>query len=223
MGSQTNCIISVGVNGWYSKGIDRLERSLIYHGSNADTFFWTNIYPEGSPTHEVNPYAFKIYAFQEAIKMGYTKILWLDASFWAVKDPTPIWTIVENKGYYLIRNGETCAQNCNDTCLDYFKVSRDEAECINSIASGIVGINIDNEIAFTFLNEWANSCDRGAFKGSRLHANQSSDARFLHHRQDQSAASLVAHKLNMEIGEMGLVRYYEPEMSKETIFAIRGM
>ena len=59
-------IISCGIGGWYKAGIDRLERSLIYHGYAGDFLFYRDEYPPNCPSHADNPYAFKIAAFREA-------------------------------------------------------------------------------------------------------------------------------------------------------------
>lgn len=218
------CIISVGIGGWYAQGIKRLRESLIYHGFAHDVITWSDILPPFSEPHHENPYSFKIAAFAHAMQLGYTHIIWLDASFWAVRDPYAIFDIISEKGFYLWSSGVNCAQQCNDYCLAYFNVTRDTAEGMKGIASGIVGLNIENPTAKEFLDQWIKACSNGVFKGSRDHANQSQDPRFLFHRQDQSAASIIANKLNMNIDECNEhVMYYRPVMPESIIFTLRGL
>ena len=55
----------------------------------------------GSPYHENNPYAFKVYAIEYALNMGYEQILWLDASIVFVKHSQPIFDWMQTYGFFL--------------------------------------------------------------------------------------------------------------------------
>src|SRR6185369_2386707 len=98
-------IISVGVGQWYAQGIDRLERSLLFHGYPGKIITWKECYPPNSPTNEENPYAFKLYAFDEAIKLGIRHTLFVDSSFWAVANPSPIFDLINEHGIFAFRTG----------------------------------------------------------------------------------------------------------------------
>jgi hypothetical protein len=216
------CIINAAIGGWYSKGQKRLVRSLNFHGFNWDILTWTD-WPNDSFDKSCN-YNVKAAAFEEAINQGYTHILWLDCSVWAVKDPNPIFDIINETGYYFLANGYNCAQECSDTCLNYFEVSRDEAEHMPIAGTGIFGINITNPIGKEFIERFLQSAKDKVFHGSRFHDNQSSDPRFLWHRQDQSAASIIANQLGCDIDKLGnLCSYYKRQLAKSVIFTIRGM
>jgi hypothetical protein len=216
------CIINVALGGWYPQGQKRLIRSLIHHGFNWDILTWTT-WPNNN--YDKNcPYNVKPAAFEEAIKRGYTHILWLDSSFWAINNPNSIFDIINDQGYYFVNNGYNCGQECNDNCLNYFGVSRDIAEGWKIAGTGIMGINLNNKLANKFIFEWIESGKNGAFSGSREHDNQSKDPRFLWHRQDQSAASIIINKLGMNIDELGkLVSYYNSNLPESILFTIRGM
>lgn len=216
------CIINVAIGGWYPKGQERLRRSLIHHGFNHDIFMWDE-WPNNNFDKSC-PYNIKAAALQEAINMGYSHILWLDASVWAVSDPNRIFDIINHEGYYIGNSGYNCAQSCNDKCLKYFGITRDEAEHIPDCASGILGLHLGNPKGREFANRWIKAAKDGAFSGSRNHDNQSNDPRFLFHRQDQSAASLIAHSLGMNLTPFGsVVAYYEKQLDDNTIFTLRGM
>jgi hypothetical protein len=223
MNSNTKaCIISAGIGGWYPKGVERLKRSLIYHGFNWDILTWTD-WPNNSFDNSCN-YNVKAAAFEEAIKQEYTRILWLDASVWAIKDPNPIFDIIDQKGYYFWANGYNCAQECSDICLDYFKISRDIAEQMLVVSTSMFGVNITNPIGKEFIEKFLKSAKDKVFHGSRLHDNQSSDPRFLWHRQDQSAASIIANQLKCEVHQPGdLSSYYANSLPESVIFTMRGM
>ena len=76
------------------------------------------------------------------------------------------------------------AQECNDNCLDYFTITRDMAETIPMISSGIVGINFLDAKGFNFILQWRNAMLRGVFNGSRKRADISNSRKshtFLEH------------------------------------------
>lgn len=210
----SECIINVGVGHWYPKGTDRLYRSLIHHGWHGGIMVWRDELPEGSPTHVENPYAMKVYAFEEAMKAGHTSILWLDSSVWCIRYPAIHLRAMASDGYYLFSSGDfTCAQWTNDNCLEYFGLTREEAEGIPMLASGVLGLNMGFEVAREFFAQWRAAMLAGAFRGS-----------WKDHRHDQSAASIIAHRLGMRLHAHQLHEYYyAPQMPETAEFALAGM
>lgn len=203
------CIISAGIGGWYSAGVDRLERSLIFHGNAAETILWRNEYPSDSPEHQHNPYAFKIYAFKEAFRRGHKIVLWLDASFFCIKNPHPIFDIINEYGNFGFRSGYNCGQTCTDALLSDVGITRDLACDIPETATGAVGVNIDNPQGKAVFEYWSEFCDKGLFINSRNHnSNDSADPRFLFGRQDQSAYSMALYKAGVEFNYVDYVAYY---------------
>jgi hypothetical protein len=221
--SVKHCIINASDgNKWYPKGTKRLVKSLVYHGFSGDILTWE--YWPNNEWDKTNPYHVKLCAFEEAIKLGYTHILWLDCSVWAIKNPDPIFDLINSSGYYMWSSGYNCAQVCSDSCLEYFKISRDQAEKIPDCSSSMIGLNLDNPIASQFINRWVHSASMGQFYGSRQHDNQSQDPRFLFHRQDQSCASIIAHSLGMQLTPPNIYSsYYITEQKESVIFTMRGM
>lgn len=224
-------IISVGVGGWYPKGIRRLRTSLKEVGYTGDTIFWEGILPPFAMPHGIDPYGFKIRAFEFAMQKGYTKILWLDASIWAIKNPDKFFEYITQHGYYTFKTGYNVAQSCSDKALNIALVTRDEAEGMTEAASGCIGVDLNNDVAKQAVNEWINNYRLGIFNGSRLHDNQSLDSRFLFHRQDQSAWSLAVNKLGMKINDSGdwvaykaHDSYFQNKVNHDTLtFLIEGM
>ena len=78
----------------------------------------------GSPYHQNNPYAFKLYAIEYARKMGYEKVLWLDASIIFVKHSKPIFDWIESKGFFFEEAGHLVGTWCNDRTLEYWHFKR---------------------------------------------------------------------------------------------------
>jgi len=217
-------IISAGVGGWYPAGVRRLERTLNFEGWGGSILTWGD-YPPNCPLHDEIPYYFKISAFDEAIRQGYTHILWVDSSFFCVKNPMPMFDIISDQGYYFFSSGYNLAQSVNDTALAAVGLSRDEAETVNEWASGCVGIRIDNPDGKALYERWKGLMDMGLSRGSRLHDNQSSDPRFKFHRQDQSCISLAAWELKLSNTKgLDMVAYKNtPYNPNELIFFIQSL
>lgn len=217
------CIVSAGVGKWYPQGVARLERSLVYHGYAGDMMLYTDL-PPGSPTHEQMPYGMKLAALKSAVDLGYERILWLDASIVCIRHPKDMFDAIGHDGHYLYTSGYNCAQTVSDACLRIFGITRDEAEKIPECASNVVGFDLGNPVGRDFYQRWLKASQDGSFKGSREHDNQSTDRRFLFHRQDQSAASLICHQLGIPLhNPHGLCCDYHPTMPESIIFYRQGL
>lgn len=212
------CIINVSIGGRYPKEQERLRASLQgrFHGT---TLMWSEFPNEHYNTN--NPYNAKAAAFEEAIKQGYQKILWVDSPVVAMRDVSPIFEKIERDGYLTIRNGSyNCAQTCSDACLEYFNVTRDEAENMPEHAGGLIGINMANKKAAEMIKMFIRACKDGACDGSRKHDGQSSDPRFKFHRQCQSVISLCANAVGLppnEIWDTGPITLHPNKRTSKTI------
>jgi hypothetical protein len=217
------CIINAAIGGWYPRGQQRLKESLNLHGFSYDFLGW-NGWPNDNFDKSC-PYNIKAAAFEEAIKAGYTHILWLDCSVWAIKDPNPIFDVINEEGYYVGRSGFNCAQCCSDICLNYFGIDRDTAEGYHDCSSGILGVNLEHEQGSEFINRWLQAAKDKVFHGSRFHDNQSQDKRFLFHRQDQSAASIIMGQMGLKMYDPGIyaMYYQDSGIPESVIFLLRGM
>ncbi len=209
-------IVNCGVNGWYPQGSERLERSLIFNGFAGQLLFFKGQYPPNSPHHNDNPYAFKIYAIEEAIRQGYNTILLLDSSFWNIKDCTPIFDIITDKGIFGFRTGYNCAETCSDAALEWAGFTRDEAEQLPEIASGACGLRLDNPDGKAVYDMWKEGMELGLFKNNRVHdLNDSADPRMIHARQDQSIWALAIHRRGLQVDDADYVAYYNSGYNKE--------
>lgn len=219
------CIINAGIGNWYATGTKRLKRSLNEVGFAGDILCWEDMYPPNSHDHNQVPYYFKIAAFEWALYRGYTHVLWCDSSFWAIKDPMPIFDIINEQGYYMFSTGYNMAETINDKALAHLNINRDDMQPFTEWATGCIGINFENPLGRNLYKLWKDYMDAGLSVGSRLHDNQSADPRFKFHRQDQSCWSLACFQLKV-INEKGLdyVSYYGTGYDHEKcIFFIRGI
>lgn len=184
----------------YSNSRKRFDSTLHLY-SDDKIQIWTNEKQVGSPLHQSNPYAFKIYCFREALKMGYRKILWLDSSVYAIKNIQPIWDIIETDGYIMQYAGQFAGTWANDKCLSYFNITRDEAMLMEMYGNaGLLGLDFNFEISNSFFEEWEKSMLAGAFIGNWNNKNksESEDVRCLGHRHDMVCGSIIANKLKMK-------------------------
>jgi len=220
-------IISAGVNGWYPAGVRRLVRTLNFEGWGGSILTWED-YPPNCPKHDDIPYYIKIAAFEEAIKQGYTHILWVDSSFWAIKNPMPIFDLISDKGVVGFRTGYNMAETSSDAALNHFGFTRDEAELLPEIASGLCGIRTDNPDGKKVYELWKESMDLGLSRNNRVHdINDSPDPRMKFARQDQTLWALSIHKCGLNIDDMDFVAYYNGDKTgynkEKCIFYIGGI
>lgn len=221
------CLISCGIGGHYAVGIDRLQRSLNFVGWGGDTMFWKD-YPEGCPKHEgAGQYNFKLYAFEEAFRKGYTVVLWADASIYAVQNPMPVFDHISEHGLYFFKSGYSLAQTATDNLLKTEGVERDTVDEVSEFATGLVGINIENPKGEEFFKRWKHAMEWGLFAGNRVQdRTDSKDYRFQFSRQDQSAASMVLHKMGVKTAgeDRDWVAYFSTQCNPErVIFFVQGL
>lgn len=221
-------IISCGIGGHYVAGIDRLERSLMYEGWAGDMRFWRGEYPFGCPEHKGDgQYNFKPFCFNECFFSDRKVVVWADASFWAVKNPMPLFDYVNEHGLYFFKSGYSLAETATDKLLEYANVTREELYDVPEFATGLVGINIDNPQGNQFFHEWEQYRVDGMFGGNRVHdANDSVHPKFRFSRQDQSAASMVLYKMGIKTcGEDRDFQAYKgtPHNADKVLFFIGGL
>jgi hypothetical protein len=96
---------------------------------------------------------------------------------------------------------------------------------IPEMAGGAIGFNFHNPYAKSIFDLWKRMMNAGLFRNSRTwDPIDSTDPRFVHARQDQSAFSIACHMAGMRIPESEYVNYYrEKDIPKKTIFFIGGL
>jgi hypothetical protein len=218
--ASNKCVINAAIGQWYPKGQKRLLDSL-KGNFDGEILTWTEFPSVDYDTNNI--YNVKAACLEAAINQGFELILWADCSMWAIKDISPIFDIIEKDGFYVETNGMNCAQECSDNCLGYFNVNRNDAELMPMCSSGLIGINVKHEKGKTFAEKWIQSAKDGVFAGSRLHDGQSMDFRFKWHRQDQSAASIIANQLGLNMYPLGKYMNYSPNDNSNLIFLCQGM
>jgi hypothetical protein len=194
------CIVTFAKGGWFWHGQKRLGDSLTRQGFNGGRAFFSDESQVGAPSHRDCPYAFKGYAVQRAIELGHTKVLWLDASMWAVRNLKPVFDHIRTTGYLLVAGIGNVGLWTSDACLEVFGISRDEALKLNEVMGGCWGVDVTNPKGSDYLSRWmAHAKDGRSFPGewNNFSRRVSSDPRVQGHRHDQSVSSLLAWKLGL--------------------------
>lgn len=177
------CIINLSTKKFW-KGQQRLIQSL-KGNTDAEIFTYKLESEVGAPFHNENNYAFKVYAFDKAIKEGFTQILWLDASMYVLKELTPVFNLINDNGYFFQDGGWKNSEWTNEKAINYFGTNEGDM-----IAACVLGINIENERTKEFFDIWRKSMEDGIFNGD-----------WSNHRHDQTCASIIAYKLNMPLNK----------------------
>jgi len=180
------CIVNfANGGGWYERGQQRLLKTCAEF-FKGDVVVINNYEQIGSPTHQENPYAFKVYAIEHARKQGYNSILFVDSSMYPVKDVGPVFDYIEKTGYLMQQAGHMVDRWCNDNCREYFKLSAEESKPMIMYSAGFTGLDFTNPLAVKFFEEWKAAAEAGAFKGD-----------WSNMRHDMTCGSIIAQRLGM--------------------------
>ena len=222
------CVITVGVGNWYPLGLDRLTASLKRVNFQGELLSWRNEYPPDSPTHQQIKYGFKAYAFAEARRRGFDSALWLDCSCWAIRPLEPLFEHIEEQGYAFFNSGWLTGTWCSDAALPLLGITREQSFSIPMIAATYMGVRFGHPQADEFLRQFMHHAKDGSFNGPATNdANAAStDPRVRGHRYDQTAASVIVHRLGLSGGVIDspkFIAYWADPPSPDTLIEARGM
>jgi hypothetical protein len=177
-------------------------RALVNRTSpNVDVFVFNNETEIGSPRHQDNPYAFKVYAIEAVRSKGYEVVIWCDSILNPVRSLDSIIPEIEKVGVYLPEDGWKTGMYANDNCLQYFGVTRNQAMEISAIWACFMAFDFKNPVTHEFIRRWKKACLEGAFAGKTFNndGSQSADPRCRGHRHDQSCAELISHQMGIPL------------------------
>jgi len=216
MSEQRRCVISLGINGPpppghpkvlfqdFSRGIQRIKEALTKYHFKGEFISWENLYPEGSPTHQQVPFAFKPFCFYEALKRGYQLILWMDSSILIKQPIEPLFELIERDGYLIFQEDHSVGQFCKDDALEPLGITREESFTMPSCWSCVIGLNLADPRSLEFLRQWKERAgDELTSLGPKWSGvrgwprTASQDPRVNGHRT-QTVASVIALKLGMD-------------------------
>jgi hypothetical protein len=170
----------------YERGRKRLIASMEgkFDGS---VITFTSESEVGAPFHGENPYAFKVYAIEKVRDMGYTQVLWLDASCYAVKNVSPIFDWIKENGIFMEAAGHWTGSWSNDSTLGYFGITREQAMQMPMFSAGFLGFDFEQEVSKEFFQKWKNAMLSGCFKGE-----------WSNHRHDMTCGSIIACQMGLD-------------------------
>src|SRR5438093_6077572 len=143
------CIVNVAT-GHYAELQKDLVRSVASIGYKDSLLTWTE-FPEGSPTHADDPYAFKLQAFLKANDQGFRSVLWLDAPCVVTRPPDPIFDRIEKEGHLFITDGARLGNWASDACLGAFDLPRDSAMKLPLLNGTFIGLDLTNDLSQRWL------------------------------------------------------------------------
>jgi hypothetical protein len=209
----SRAIVNVAT-GPHVAGQERMMASFRPSVPSNDWCTWTDELPPGSPPHKAVPYAFKAYALDAARAAGDTSLLWLDACMIAGQRPlSDLWQKIERDGYYLCKNGFTNYEWTNNLRYAILGVTPEQNKNIQHVVAGVIGLDLRHDIARAFLDEYFRLANTDAFCGPW------DGPVGVRHRHDQTAASVIAWRLGMQLSDPPEWFSYFPGTEKTCVVA----
>ncbi len=220
-------VVCVATTQYLRVGMMRLWRRLGELHPTLDVKLWKRE-PPGCPLHSQVPYAFKAAAMAEAVRDGFSQVLWCDASIYPVRRLDPIWNHAAEHGVWIARNGgyNNYEWTADSAYPDLFpNAAIESARRINRTISHAVGtaiaIDIGHPVGSAFFAEyhrlalttkalcgpWINSLapDAPTPDGVRCAPCGPPDVRG--HRHDQSALAVLAWRAGIPLDESPVFAY----------------
>jgi len=179
-----------------------MRGSINQYEPDVDFFAFTSESQVGAKPHKDVPYGFKTYAVDMLRQKGYDQVLWMDASVWLIKGIGKIWEYISEHGVMCQPAGCWLGNWTNDRCLNHFGISRDEAMQIPMVLAGFQAFDFSHPITKMYFDQYHHYAKDGTlFRGNWTNelGEESDDTRCRGHRHDQSVASVLFHKLKMQI------------------------
>lgn len=190
-----NAVVNYASHGWFLEAQQRLADSLARYDPASQHCMYG--------PQQIDPAAFPSYRFKlRAIMLsGAPRILWLDAANYLTKPIEAIWRDIARQGYAIQWNDPACKLGIwsSDHALEVFGITRNEAMGLPDCAAGLIGLNLEHPAGWAIYGAWRGAMLQGVFDGPRSNREGqcSSDPRCKGHRQDQTALSLILHKLKL--------------------------
>jgi hypothetical protein len=183
-----NClIVYASFNKAYPQGLRRLVDLVSKSDFKGHILYriggWPNV-EEGDLTLAHVPYAFKPCFFREAQRLGYKRVLWLDAAILPAVSLNRFFEEITAKGYFAIGNGQYIAPFMNEQAAAALEVTLKECAKIPSCSAGIFGVDFSDEKAAGVIFKWHQAA-----------RNRDS---FFSPRSDQNVLSVILYQQNMQ-------------------------
>jgi len=182
-----NCIVLYSsFNRNYPRGLKRLFHKIVNSTFRGHVYYriggWPNM-EEGDLVLAGVPFAFKVSSIREMKRLGYKRVLWLDASILPYADLNMIFNLIKDRGYFVQSNSHDVGIYMNSDSCNYFNITMEEARHIWSCSAAIFGIDLTNPTTAPIIDAWYNAAkDPYAFFSAR---------------SDQNALSIIIHQMGL--------------------------
>jgi len=141
-------ILYASFNRNYPAGVRRLLNRIPKSGYRGHLYYriggWPNI--EGGDLVLAHvPFAFKVCFFREMQRLGYKRVLWLDASILPHTSLNYIFNLIERDGLFVQANTHFVGRFMNEDTAKSFGLTVQQTETILSCSAAIIGIDFTNE------------------------------------------------------------------------------
>ena len=145
------CVMSFSsYNKHYPDLLKSIPDALKQTGFNGYFYYRLGGYPNptGQEAQFIGvPYAFKIFMMLEAYKMGFTKIIWIDASMLPLNDPTILFTLLDSSETYFYGYAKDEFANILPPIKRLLKdFTGTDVLAHNHVCAGIMGLKMNSRI-----------------------------------------------------------------------------
>jgi glycosyltransferase involved in cell wall biosynthesis len=182
-----NCIVIYATfNRGYPKGLKRLLQHIITSDFKGHVIYRLGGWPDaegGSLQLAHVPYAFKACFFKEAQRLGYKRVLWLDTSVVPLVSLNDIFTMIQEKGYFVMGNTRMVGPYTNPPAAAFFGLAHQQTFQVPSCSAGLFGVDFSVERSRLIIDWWYKAAyDRDAYFSPR---------------SDQNVLSLILYQLGI--------------------------
>lgn len=201
-------VITVATTPHFARGQKRLAREFLCR--REQYVAWQEL-PPGCPSHDAVPYAFKAFALEHERNEGdFTTLLWCDSCILPIRDLEPVWEHIEKHGALIMRGGFANAEwtafktypelfpefdwDGPEGKLDALRRAMQVNRQIPHVVAGFFGLDLRHSIGRAILAEYYRlASETRAFCGPR------EGPVGIAHRHDQTALSVIAWRLGVEL------------------------
>ena len=206
-----NCLLLYSsFNLSYPKGLKRLLKQVKESDFKGHILYrmggWPNAEGGSLPLCHV-PYAFKASFFQEAKRVGFKRVLWLDTAAVPLGSLNEIFSTIEKTGHFVMGNSHMIGPFMDPHVAVYFGVTMDETYKIPSCSAGLFGLDFNNKESCKVLDAWYKAAhDKDAF---------------FSRRSDQTALSIILYQEGIQdFVSLDRMPHSRSEIKPDSIFLL---
>ena len=177
--------VSVAFGPQYVAQQDRLRKSILGIYPDANILFYRDELPSSSKPFLDSLYGFKVHAIQDAINLGYEKILWLDPAM-ILMDAIDV---LFSHPLVAIRDENMLSTYISNAYLEYSGYTRNqlEFENVHLVGGSLYYFDMSDKMVRTVFKGWASDERHGWFGSQEQEASEQLNG----HRADESCMAMT--------------------------------